>query len=211
MKSKRRLNSQTAGTSRSDLAKVDVKASGVWRALEIVGGFIVIAAAIIALLDPQFVVNAFVIVIAAGLVIGGLFRIGVGVSALVFPSTLRALNTAGGVIAVVLGIAALLDLGAALATLIAILALALLLVGAFEIGVGVARHPPLWLRVSVVALGVLTIILAGVVVIDTSIAVGVIATILALALLLLGIRNLVHGFTGHHPVAAPIDAALTAA
>lgn len=193
------------------MAKVEVKASGIWRALEIVGGFIVIAAAIIALLDPQFVVNAFVIVIAAGLVIGGLFRIGVGVSALVFPSTLRALNTAGGVIAVVLGIAALLDLGAALATLIAILALALLLVGAFEIGVGVARHPPLWLRVSVVALGVLTIILAGVVVIDTSIAVGVIATILALALLLLGIRNLVHGFTGHHPVAAPLDAALTAA
>lgn len=193
------------------MAKVDVKASGVWRALEVVGGFIVIAAAIIALLDPQFVVNAFVIVIAAGLVIGGLFRIGVGVSALVFPSTLRALNTAGGVIAVVLGIAALLDLGAALATLIAILALALLLVGAFEIGVGVARHPPLWLRVSVVALGILTIILAGVVVIDASIAVGVIATILALALLLLGIRNLVHGFTGHHPVAAPLDAALTTA
>lgn len=193
------------------MAKVEVKASRVWRALEIAGGLIVIAAAIVALTDPQFVVNAFVIVIAAALVIGGLFRVGVGVFATILPSTLRALNTAGGIIAVVLGITALLDLGAAVATLIALLALALLLVGAFEIGFGVARHPPIWLRVSIIALGVLTIVLAGIVIVDSSIAEGVIATILALALLFVGVRNLVHGFTGHHPVVSPIDASVTAA
>jgi uncharacterized membrane protein HdeD (DUF308 family) len=192
------------------MAKVEVRTSSVWRALEIVGGIIVIAAAILALGDPQFVVNAFVIVIAAGLVIGGLFRIGVGVFASVLPSTLRALNTGGGIIAFVLGTAALLDLGAAVTTLTTILALALLLVGAFEIGVGVARHPPAWLRVAVVVLGVLTIFLAGLVIVDTSIGVSIIATVLALALLFLGIRNLIHGFTGHHPVAAPVDVSVTA-
>src|SRR6266540_3775177 len=181
-------------------------ASGPWRALEIVGGLIVIAAAIIALADPQFVANAFVIVIAAGLVIGGLFRIGVGVSAVVLPSTLRALNTTGGIVAVVLGIAVLLDLQAAVATLITILALGLLLVGAFEIGVGVARHPPVWLRASIIALGVLTIVLAGIVIVYGSVGTGIIAALLALALLLVGIRNVVHGVTGHHPVAIPIDA-----
>ena len=193
------------------MAKVEVKASGLWRVLEIIGGLIVIVAAAVAFLDPQFVVNAFVIVIASGLVIGGLFRVGVGVSAVILPSTLRALNTAGGIIAVVLGIAALLDLGAAVTALIAILALALLLVGAFEIGVGVARHPPVWLRVTIIVLGVLTIILAGIAVIDTFLGVSLLATLLALALLLVGIRNLVHGFTGHHPVPAPIDASVTAA
>jgi len=124
------------------LAKLEVKASRFWRVLEIIGGLIVIATAIVVLADPQFTVLTLVIVIAAGLVIGGLFRIGVGVSAIVLPSTLRTLNTAGGIIAVVLGIAALLDLQAAVATLIAVPSLALQLVGAFEVGVGVARHPP---------------------------------------------------------------------
>jgi uncharacterized membrane protein HdeD (DUF308 family) len=191
------------------LSKVEVRASGLWRALEIIGGVIVIGAALVALADPQFVVNAFVIVIAAGLVIGGLFRISVGAFATVLPSTLRALNTAGGVIALVLGIAALLDLQAAVMTLINILALALLLVGAFEIGVGVARHPPAWLRVSILALGVLTIILAGTVILNPSIGQGIIGALLALALLFLGLRNLVHGVTGHHPVARLIDAQVT--
>jgi len=193
------------------LSKIDVRASGPWRALEIIGGLIVIAAALVALADPQFVVNAFVILIAAGLIIGGLFRIGVGMFAVVLPSTLRSLNTAGGITAVVLGIAALLELQAAVAILITILALALLLVGAFEVGVGVARHPPLWLRVSIVVIGVLTVILAGIVIIDASIGEGIIAAILALALLLVGIRNLVHGFTGHHRIAAPIETSVTAA
>jgi hypothetical protein len=193
------------------MAKVEVSASGLWRALEILGGFIVIGAAVIALADPQFVVNAFVIVIAFGLVLGGLFRIGVGIFAAVLPSTLRALNTGGGIVAFVLGVAALLNLGATLATLIAILALAILLIGAFEIGFGIARHPPMWLRASIIILGILTIVLAGVVVVDMSIGTSIIAAILALALLFLGIRNLVHGITGHHPVATPIDASVTAA
>ena len=193
------------------MSKIDVRASGPWRVLEIIGGLIVIAAALVALADPQFVVNAFVILIAAGLIIGGLFRIGVGMFAVVLPSTLRTLNTAGGITAVVLGIAALLELQAAVAILITILALALLLVGAFEVGVGVARHPPMWLRVSIVVIGVLTVILAGIVIIDASIGEGIIAAILALALLLVGIRNLVHGFTGHHRIAAPIETSVTAA
>lgn len=193
------------------MSKVEVKTSGLWRALEVIGGVIVIGAALLALADPQFIVNAFVIIIAAGLVIGGLFRISVGTFATVLPSTLRALNTAGGIIALVLGIAALLDLQAAVMTLITILALALLLVGAFEIGVGVARHPPTWLRASILVLGVLTIILAGTVILNPSIGQGIIGALLALALLFLGVRNLVHGITGHHPVPRAIDAAVTAA
>lgn len=193
------------------MSKVEVRTSKLWRTLEIIGGLIVIIAATIVLADPQFAVLTLVIVIAAGLIIGGLFRISVGVFAAVLPSTLRALNTAGGIIALVLGIAALLDLQAAIATLITIVALALLLVGAFEIGVGFARHPPTWLRASIVVLGALTIILAGFVIVDTTIGEGLLAAILALALLLLGIRNLIHGFTGHHPIETLANAAVTAA
>ena len=192
------------------MSKIEVRASGRWRAVEILGGIIVIALAIFALADPQFTIQTLVIVIAAGLVLGGLFRITVGAFATVLPSPLRSLNVTGGVIAFVLGIAALLDLQAAVATLIGILAVALLLVGALEIGVGVARHPPVWLRAVIVAIGGLTIILSVYVILDMSIGQSILAAFLALALLLVGIRNIVHGITGHHPVARPLESSVAA-
>jgi uncharacterized membrane protein HdeD (DUF308 family) len=191
------------------LSKIEVRASGLWRTLEVVGGVLVIALAVFVLADPQFTTQTLVIVIAAGLIIGGLFRISVGAFATVLPSPLRSLNVTGGVIAFVLGVAALLDLQAAVATLIGILAVALLLVGAVEIGVGVARHPPLWLRLVILGIGVLTIILSVYVILYMSIGQGILAAILAFALLLVGLRNIVHGFTGHHPVSTPIEASVT--
>jgi uncharacterized membrane protein HdeD (DUF308 family) len=205
------LNRRGIESATFELAKVDVKASGPWRTLEIIGGAIVIVLALIALADISFTVQTFVVVVAAGLVIGGLFRIGVGVFAIVLPSPLRTLNTAGGIVAVVLGIAALLDLQGAQTVLLNILALALLLVGAFEIGNGVVRHPHARLRASIVTLGILTIVLASVVVIDPSVGQTLIAAALSLALLLVGVRNIIHGITGHHRTAAPIDSAVTAA
>jgi uncharacterized membrane protein HdeD (DUF308 family) len=193
------------------LSRIEVRVSGPWRALEVLGGAIVIALAIVALADPQFTITTLVIVIAAGLIVGGLFRIAVGAFATVLPSPLRGLNVTGGVIAFVLGIAALLDLQAAVATLIGILAVALLLVGAFEIGVGVARHPPVWLRLVIVAIGVLTIILSVYVILEMSVGQTILAAILALALLLLGIRNIVHGITGHHPIPSSVVDVVTPA
>jgi len=187
------------------LSRIEVRASGPWRALEVLGGIIVIALAILALADTQFTTQIVVIVIAAGLILGGLFRISVGVFATVLPSTLRSLNVTGGVIALVLGIVALLVPQLVVATLIGIIAVALLLVGAVEIGVGIARHPPVWLRLLVVTIGVLTIILSVYVILDMSIGPSILASILAFALLLVGIRNIVHGFTGHHPVAVPVQ------
>ncbi len=192
------------------MSKIEVRASGRWRAVEILGGLIVIALAIFALADPQFTIQTLVIVIVAGLMLGGLFRITVGAFATVLPSPLRSLNVTGGVIALVLGIAALLDLQAAVATLVGILAVALLLVGAVEIGVSVARHPPVWLRLVILAIGALTIILSVYVILNMSVGQTILASILAFALLLVGIRNIVHGFTGHHPVATPIEPAVTA-
>jgi uncharacterized membrane protein HdeD (DUF308 family) len=193
------------------LRKIEVRASGRWRGVEILGGLIVIALAIFALADPQFTIQTVVIVIAAGLILGGLFRITVGAFATVLPSPLRSLNVTGGVIAFVLGIAALLDLQAAASTLVGILAVALLLVGAVEIGVGVARHLPRWLRLVIVTIGALTIILSVYVILNMSVGQGILAAILAFALLLVGIRNIVHGITGHHPMPRSVDAAAVTA
>jgi uncharacterized membrane protein HdeD (DUF308 family) len=88
---------------------------------------------------------------------------------------------------------------------------ALLLVGAVEIGVGVARHPPVRLRLLIVAIGVLTIILSVYVILDMTIGERILTTILALALMLVGIRNIVHGITGHHPIDRSVDVVVTAA
>src|SRR5207253_8546811 len=130
------LNTHRLNHDLLHLSRIEVRAFGPWRAVEILGGLIVIALAIFVLADPQFTIQTLVIVIAAGLIIGGLLRTGVGAFATFLPSALRSLNVTGGVIAFVLGIAALLDLQAAAATLVGILAVALLLVGAVEIGVG---------------------------------------------------------------------------
>ncbi len=156
------------------MSKIEVRASGLWRTLEVIGGVLVIALAVFALADPQFTTQTLVIVIAAGLIIGGLFRISVGAFATVLPSQLRSLNVTGGVIAFVLGTAALLDLQA------------------------------------IVAIGILTIILSVYVILDMSVGQGILAAILAVALLLVGVRNIVHGITGHHPMPRSVDAAVTA-
>ena len=76
---------------------------------------------------------------------------------------------------------------------------------------GVARHPPIWLRLVIVTIGILTILLSVYVILDMSVGQGILAAILAFALLLVGIRNIVHGITGHHPIARSVDAAVTAA
>ena len=61
------------------MSRIEVRASGRWRAVEILGGIIVIALAIFALAYPQFTIQTLVIVIVAGLILGGLRRITVGV------------------------------------------------------------------------------------------------------------------------------------
>src|SRR5881392_510133 len=72
------LNTHRINHELLHLGKIEVRASGRWRAVEILGGLIVIGLAIFALADPQFTIQTLVIVIAAGLILGGLFRITVG-------------------------------------------------------------------------------------------------------------------------------------
>src|SRR5438309_1654449 len=67
-----------------------------------------------------------------------------------------------------------------------------------------------WRAVEILGIGALTIIPSIYVILNMSVGQSILAAILAFALLLVGIRNIVHGFTGHHPVATPIEPAVTA-
>ena len=191
---------------------MEVKTPGWWRALEVLAGIVVLALAVIVLADPQFVITILVYVIGGALVIGGLSRIGVGLFARVFSPAARGLNLGGGIIAVVIGIVVILDPSLGAGVLIAILAAAILLVGVVEIVVGaLAKHRPTWLRTLVVIVGVLTVILSALTALDTTLGQGLLAAILAIALVFLGARDIVHGITGHRPVSAPVGAAVTSA
>ena len=182
------------------MTNVEVKTSPAWRVLEILGGLLVLALAVIVLLDQQAAIQTLVIVIAAGLIIGGLTRIALGLNPAIFSPTIRALNVAGGIIAIVLGAVVVVFSSLAIATLIVLLALGLLFAGALEIGIGVARHPPTWLRALIVTVGALTVLLSILVILDPALGTLLLASILALILVLVGARHIVHGITGHHPV-----------
>ena len=182
------------------MTNVEVKTSPAWRVLEILGGLLVLALAVIVLVDQQAAIQTLVIVIAAGLIIGGLTRIALGLNPAIFSPTIRALNVAGGIIAIVLGGVVLVFSSLAIATLIVLLALGLLFAGALEIGIGVARHPPTWLRALIVTVGALTVLLSILVILDPALGTLLLASILALILVLVGARHIVHGITGHHPV-----------
>src|SRR5438046_8859425 len=89
------LNTHRLNHDLLHLSKIEVRASGRWRGVEVLGGFIVIALAIFALADPQFTIQTLVIVIAAGLILRGLFRIIVCALPTVWPSPLSILNVPG--------------------------------------------------------------------------------------------------------------------
>ncbi len=189
---------------------MEVKTPGWWRALEVLAGLLVFALALIVLADPQFVITTLVYVIGAALLIGGLSRIGVGLFARIFSPAARGLNLGGGIIAVVIGIVVILDPSLGASALILILAAAILLVGVVEIVVAVlAKHRPIWLRTLVVIVGVLTVMLSALTALDTPLGQGLLAAILAIALVFLGVRDIAHGISGHRPVPVPVGAAVT--
>ena len=190
----------------------EVKTPGWWRALEVLAGLAVLVLALIVLADPQFVLTTVVYVIGAGLVIGGLSRVGVGLFARIFSPAARGLNLGGGIIAVIIGIVVILDPSLGVGALIFILAAAILLVGVVEIVVGaLGKHRPIWLRTLVVIVGVLTVILSALTVLDTALGQGLLAAILAVALVFVGVRDIVHGISGHRPLAVPLGASVTSA
>ncbi len=189
---------------------MEVKTPHWWRALEVLGGILVIALAAIVLADQQFALTTLVYIVGAALLIGGLSRIGLGVFARIFSPASRGLNLGGGIIAVVLAIIVVLDPSLGISALILILAVALLLVGAVEIVVGgLAKHRPIWLRAIVVIVGVLTVILSALTVLDSALGQTTLALILSIALVFVGIRDIVHGISGHRHVPVPIGTTVT--
>src|SRR2546430_2231000 len=63
------LNTHRINYELLHLGKIELRASARWRAVEVLGGIIVIALAFYELADPQFTIQTLVIAIASGLVL----------------------------------------------------------------------------------------------------------------------------------------------
>ena len=188
-----------------------MRTPGWWRTLEVLAGILVIVLAGIVLADSQFAITTLVYVIGAALLIGGLSRIGAGIFGNIFSPVMRGLNAGGGIIAVVVAVVVILDPQLGIAALIVILAAALLSVGVVEVVAGgfFARHRPVWFRGVLTVVGVLTIILSALVVLDSALGQVTLAIILSIALVVIGIRDIAHGVSGHRPVPVPARATVT--
>jgi len=171
------------------------------RVPEILAGVLVLAVAFFVLADSAFALTVLAYTLGIGLVILGLSRIFGGVYGRYFATWFREINAGGGIIAFVLGIVAIIDPQFVVGFLTILVALALLVVGIVEIvAAGFAKHPPVWVRGLIGAVGVLTVILSVFVILDPSLGQLSLAVTLAVVLVAVGVRDIAHGISGHRPV-----------
>jgi uncharacterized membrane protein HdeD (DUF308 family) len=178
------------------------KRSPAWlRILEIIAGVVLLPVAILVVADSAFVLTVLAYTIGFGLLVLGLSRVFAGVFGRYFAPWFRELNAGGGLVAIVLGIVILIVPQTLIGLLALLVAFALLIVGVVEIVAGgFAKHPPAWVRALIAAVGVLTVGLSVFLILDPPSAEIGLAIIVAIVLVAVGLRDIVHGVTGHRPV-----------
>jgi uncharacterized membrane protein HdeD (DUF308 family) len=180
---------------------IEKRSPGWLRVLEILAGVLVLAVAFFVLADSSFALTILAYSLGTGLVILGLSRIFASVYGRYFAIWFREINAGGGIIALVLGIVAIVNPQFVIGFLALLVALALLIVGIVEIvAAGFAKHPPVWVRGLIGIVGVLTVILSVFVILDPSLGQLGLAVTIAIVLVAIGVRDIAHGLTGHRPV-----------
>ena len=183
------------------MAKVEVRSPGWLRFVEILSGLGMVFLAIVVLSDPSFVLLTFVYLIAFGLLLWAVATLAVGIFGRLFSPALRGLSVGSGLIALVVAIVVLFVPDLVIDVLLVLLALVLLIVGVGEIMIGAfARHRPMWLRGVAIVVGLLTASLAVLVIFYPALGKLTLVFILATIIGIVGIRNFVHGITGHRSV-----------
>ena len=178
------------------------KRSPAWlRILEIIFGILLLPVAIFVVADSGFVLTILAYTIGFGLLILGLSRVFAGAFGKYFAPWFRELNAGGGLIAIILGIVILIVPQTLIGLLALLVAFALLIVGVVEIVAGgFAKHPPAWVRALIGIVGVVTVGLSVFLILDPPSAETSLAVIVAVVLVAVGLRDIVHGVTGHRPV-----------
>lgn len=167
------------------------------RALHLLLGVLSVVVAVIVLVFPGIGIALLVVLLAVGLLVLGFVGISLGLFGLRFSVAARLVSLIAGVIAVVFSLAALLDPGLGTRTLLFLLFVALAIYGIGGIAYGSVRRTPSWVRGWLLALGVLDLVLAVVVLVVPALGLLFLVALLAVVLLLNGIKEIATGLGGH--------------
>jgi uncharacterized membrane protein HdeD (DUF308 family) len=166
------------------------------RALEVGTGILAIILAGVALADPGAGLLLLAFLFALALLWIGVWRLTRAYARPEQPGWHRTLDGVLGVGAIVISFVVIALPGLGILTLVLLLYVGLVLIGLTWLGAATKAKEPGWYRGLAAALGVFSIIAAVVALIDVAVAVATLILLLAFVLLLIGLGDLIAGFSG---------------
>jgi len=186
-----------SGSTRQPQSPGMMKAPNSLRAAQMVVGVITLVLAGVILAFPGFAIFLIAVWLSVSLVFGGIEGVIVGAGAKHLSKGGRAVSIGVGAVAIALSAAALAFPTAATLTLVLLLSIALLFLGAGGIARGVSeKRMPGWARAMLVAVGIITVGLSISVMIFPAFGVSVLFAFVAAALIINGASYIVAGVTG---------------
>ncbi len=166
------------------------------RALSVLVGFIAIAASVVALALPGLAAFTLLFLLSFVLIFLGVARIAIAIKAKLWSKGHRAFYGVAGVVALILGAVVLVFPLLGIATLVFLLALALLAYGIVSLVIGgsaAARLISKWKRALLVIVGALSVIFSLIVLVYPGIGLVTLVVWLSVAFLLNGIESIISG------------------
>jgi uncharacterized membrane protein HdeD (DUF308 family) len=175
----------------------ETKAPGWLRAFDIIFGLIAVILSVVVLAYQELAILTLIFVLSIVLLVTGIARIFTGIFAKYLSDGVRALNFGIGLVAIVLGLAAMFYTNLTQQVLIYILSFVLLLNGVARLVIGgFGRAFPKWLRGFFAIVGILTIILAVVVFVYSEFGFLALVLMLSFTFMFNGIARIIQGITG---------------
>lgn len=186
-------------------AALEYAALRTFKRMAIVGGLVSLAMGIMLLAWPEETLLVAAALLGVWLVLIGIFRIIEGVTSSALAGGMRALTAVVGLLYIVIGVILLRNLATSVTLLAVIIGLAWIVGGVAEIVLGFTRSGG-WAKVGTVLLGLLSIAAGLVVFFWPGISLVVLIWITGLWLVVLGIAQLILGFTAHRGAKRAIPA-----
>lgn len=175
----------------------ETKAPGWLRAFDIIFGLIAVILSVVVLAYQELAILTLIFILSIVLLVTGIARIFTGIFAKYLSDGVRALNFGIGLVAIVLGLAAMFYTNLTQQVLIYILSFVLLLNGIARLVIGgFGRAFPKWLRGFFAVVGILTIILAVVVFVYSEFGFLALVLMLSFTFMFNGIARIIQGITG---------------
>jgi uncharacterized membrane protein HdeD (DUF308 family) len=177
------------------------KMPGWVRAAEIVLGLVSLVAGLLVIAFPGLAIFTLIVLLSVGLIFLGSRDIVLGAMGTFLPKWLRAADIVFGVLAFILSVIVIASPGVAVTTLVIFLYFALFVRGVAAISMaGAAKMFSSRLRAASAIAGILSIILALVILAFPALAIATIVLLLSLGLLFVGIEAIVAGVIGREIV-----------